>query len=307
MKIHKLLLYLYPLAWRERYEDEFLLVFASQPFSLFEALDVLRGALDVHLHPQLGTKTLPLPDKLRRLHLALRSSLLILFCAFIGFLLAGMGFQKMTEDGTFQQVSQSASLVGISFQLVIIGAVIALLGGIAGGLPIAMAIIKSALARRRYTPLFLLTVPFLAFAFFVLILSLLKVLDHSGLQPLWLTFLYRGTFLATVLCVAIVSTGALCLAVTHSEIPGKLLGFAVLPSILVTLAMGMVLTAIAIWGIGLYKNAPQLLAGNSGIVGTSTSGTWLGIVLMMVLACSLATLSLRRALSARAALRMSSR
>jgi hypothetical protein len=47
------LLRLYPAPWRERYAEEFGAVLASQPASVGLVLDVLAGAIDAHLHPQI--------------------------------------------------------------------------------------------------------------------------------------------------------------------------------------------------------------------------------------------------------------
>ncbi len=43
---------LYPATWRARYEAEFVELLAARPPGPFERLDVVRGALDAHLHPQ---------------------------------------------------------------------------------------------------------------------------------------------------------------------------------------------------------------------------------------------------------------
>jgi len=47
------LLQLYPARWRERYGEEFGAVLASQRASVGLVLDVLGGAIDAHLYPQL--------------------------------------------------------------------------------------------------------------------------------------------------------------------------------------------------------------------------------------------------------------
>ena len=47
------LLRLYPAQWRERYGEEFGAVLASQRASPALVLDVLGGAIDAHLHPQI--------------------------------------------------------------------------------------------------------------------------------------------------------------------------------------------------------------------------------------------------------------
>lgn len=45
------LIRLYPRAWRDRYEDEFLAVLEAVPRTRTVTVDVVRGALDAHLHP----------------------------------------------------------------------------------------------------------------------------------------------------------------------------------------------------------------------------------------------------------------
>lgn len=49
---------LYPAAWRSRYGDEFLAVLTSRPPSLGDRVDIVRGAVDARLHPQL-----PAPER----------------------------------------------------------------------------------------------------------------------------------------------------------------------------------------------------------------------------------------------------
>ena len=46
-----LLIRLYPSAWRDRYEDEFLALLEAVPWTRRVTIDVARGALDAHLHP----------------------------------------------------------------------------------------------------------------------------------------------------------------------------------------------------------------------------------------------------------------
>lgn len=62
---------LYPYAWRARYEAEFHELIAERPASLVERFDIVRGALDAHLHPQVrrpGTLSLaPMPEEDYRL------------------------------------------------------------------------------------------------------------------------------------------------------------------------------------------------------------------------------------------------
>jgi hypothetical protein len=50
---------LYPQAWRDRYEDEFLSLLTERPPTLGDVLDTVRGAVDAHLNPQGDAEPLP--------------------------------------------------------------------------------------------------------------------------------------------------------------------------------------------------------------------------------------------------------
>ncbi len=298
MNIYRLLLRLYPGAWRARYEEEFLLVLAARPFSVAEGIDVIRGAFDAYLHPYLGTTTLPQPERIQRMLSTLRSSLLAIFCAYVGVVLAGLGFQKLTETPDLQAMSQTYSLVGISFHLLVFGAVGALVAVLAGGLPIVLAIIKSALVLRQGGLLLGFAVPLLACSTCLGLLSLMKWPTYAGS-----ILLVRGFFFGAPVLTAIVSAGAVCLVVSRSKLTEKQLRQAVLPFVLATLSMALIAVSALLWGLGLYASTPQFFAGDNGLAGSSTVGTWLVIVMIMALATGSAIISLIRGLAARTSLR----
>ena len=50
------LLRLYPAAWRDRYLDEVSDLLAERPPSLRDRLDLMRGAADAWIHPQVAAK-----------------------------------------------------------------------------------------------------------------------------------------------------------------------------------------------------------------------------------------------------------
>jgi hypothetical protein len=52
---------LYPRGWRDRYEEEFLLLLEARPPSFVDRLDILRGAVDARLHPQVRHPESPAP------------------------------------------------------------------------------------------------------------------------------------------------------------------------------------------------------------------------------------------------------
>lgn len=297
MSIQNALLRLYPRPWRERYEEEMLTMLEQRSLSLADGVNLFFGALDAQLHPHLGTTAMSLCERILHMFLTLRRSLLTLFCAYVGFILVGYGFQKMTEYADFQEAAQTNTIVGLAFNLVVIGAVAALLAMLVGGLPIVVAVIRSAFTKKRYGSLLLLAGPIIAFAVFLGTTLLLGAIDHPG------TGGHRGIFFGVLIAAAIASPASVCFAVVRSEIPESLLRFAVLPFTLATLFMLLVVAALVTWGLGLRSASPLLFAGNDGIVGTSTIGTWLVIVIAMAIATVLAAISLVRGFSARSALR----
>jgi hypothetical protein len=276
-----------------------------RPCSFLESVDLLFGALDAHLHPHLGTTGLSLYERMKQMLFLLRRLLLTIFCASLGFILAGVGFQKMNEYDDFTKAVQTVSLVGLSFHLVGIGALVIFLAVLGGGLPIASAIIQSALTHKRYGSMFLLAVPFLAFAVFLGTTLLLEAILSRGnhLSPGWHLFLERGVFLGVLIAAVIASTGAMRFAVARSEISEELFRFALLLSIPATLSMAVMLVAMLVWGLSLHSSVPQLFNSNEGMFGSSTAGNWLGDIIAMAMMTVIAVISLVRGLSARSTLR----
>lgn len=80
-----LLVRLYPATWRERYGDEFVELLADRPPRLRDRLDIVVGAVDARLHPQVGRPApsdAPMPrDRLAGVLLAIGGALLTLWAA----------------------------------------------------------------------------------------------------------------------------------------------------------------------------------------------------------------------------------
>lgn len=53
-------MWLYPRRWQRRYGDEFIALMEERGFSIGVVFDVVRGALDAWLHPELGTAAAPM-------------------------------------------------------------------------------------------------------------------------------------------------------------------------------------------------------------------------------------------------------
>jgi len=52
---------LYPRAWRDRYEEEFLAMLEARPPTAGDRLDIVRGAIDARIHPQVRRPEAPEP------------------------------------------------------------------------------------------------------------------------------------------------------------------------------------------------------------------------------------------------------
>ncbi|MBO0795183.1 MAG: hypothetical protein J2P36_30170 [Ktedonobacteraceae bacterium] len=299
MRIERYLIRLYPRFWRRRYEEEVLALLEQRSPSILDGIDLLFGALDAHLHPHLGATGIALCERMRQMLHAIRRSLLMIFSAYAGFIIAGLAFQKMTEYDDFMEAAHVQGVVGLSFTLVVIGSAVALLATLAGGLPIVAAVLKYAFTKKRLGLLFLLAVPILAFVVFINTPVLLSVLFSTNDLS---SVLARSAFVVILLAAAIVSTGAVCIAVARSEIGEKLLRFALLAATLATVSMVLMFMATIVWGLGLWSTVPELFTSNEGIFGASTTGTWIGIIVVMAIATLLAAFALLRGFAARSAL-----
>ncbi|HEY7348702.1 MAG TPA: hypothetical protein VH599_10340 [Ktedonobacterales bacterium] len=284
------LLYLYPQAWRARYGEEFLALLEACPFSLWTLWDVCLGAVDAHLHLESVTgRMFPLMNRLR-------TTAVIVFCAYIGFVVAGLAFGKMVEYDDFTDLLDSTTSVAVSYWALYAGAFAALLAVLVGGLPLAVAVARSAIAAKRWRLLALFAVPPLSLAVWI----------GSGALLLWLTpgdFLSRpilqrilvgGLFFGLFGLAAIASAAAVCIVVIRSQISEKLFRFARIPAIITTLAMIVMFAATLVYGIAARAADPQLFAEDEGLLASNTTLTWLVILALMAVATAVAIAALIR-------------
>ena len=298
MRIEKWLLRLYPRVWRTRYEEEVLALLEVRSLSSVHCLEMILEALDAHLHPQFGTRGMPVSERVAHLFHSLRGSLLAVFCSYISFVVAGLAFQHLAEGHAFIMLANTYPLIDASFSLIILGSIIALLAIIIGGLPIVWTVVKEAFATKQMRLLLLLAVPFLALA---VLLSTIQVLGHTFAGQHSET-ISRTIFVSVFLTTAGMSTASVCVAVTRSPLARNVLRFAIFPSAIATIAMLVMLIGTFCWGISIQSTAPSLFAGHDGLVGSSTILTWLGILITMTIATSIAISFLIRSLSVRSVL-----
>src|SRR5262249_5445837 len=135
---------------------EYCALLETQRASPLIVLDIIYGALDAHV--------CALARRGRTRVSRVRMSEIAVFCAYIGFVLAGMGFQKMTEYDDFMDAARSHADIGVSYTTVMVGSGVALLAVLAGGVPLALAALGHALVAKRWDIPLLFGVPVLALA-----------------------------------------------------------------------------------------------------------------------------------------------
>jgi hypothetical protein len=112
------LLSLYPKEWRARYGEEFAELLAERPPSLRDRLDIISGALDARLHPQLAGSA---PDRERASDRFGIAPLLGL-AAFVGALLIAANGPVMYDDyGSYRDGMAALPFFVLAFVLLSVG------------------------------------------------------------------------------------------------------------------------------------------------------------------------------------------
>jgi len=185
-----------------------------------------------------------------------RSSLITIFCAYVAFVIAGIGLQKMTEYDDFTSVAHHQLVVGVPFGVLYYGSAVLLLAVLVGGVPLALAVLRQALLERHYGIASLFAVPAVALALFIGFVVLLAR-ANAGSPPG-----DAGTvhvIVAAFVLTAMVSTAAVALAIWRTPVASGLYRFAVWPALVATGFMVVMCAATLIAGVGLNSLAPQVM------------------------------------------------
>jgi hypothetical protein len=199
---------------------------------------------------------------------------------------------------------------------------VALLAVVIGGLPLAMTIIRRALAGEKRSR-GLLLVPVFSFLALVLYLGFVFLVGTGRIRlpgvvrvvqpgnfPAGNRLMLEGLMLVFILG-AIASTLAVWKAISNTDteqetfhaagrsLTMKIYKFAFVPAVITTLAMLMMLLATIAWGWLYFSAMPEVLAGNFGPWDTSTQAWYFGIVVLMVICTLAATFGVRRGRPAR--------
>ena len=307
MSLRSWLTHLYPRAWRERYADEFDELLAQCLHSPLDVIDVFWGALDAHLQLLNGEEVnWRMMNKMNKL----RTTLLIVFAAFIGFVIAGFSLVGLADDSPMIPLMQTDLPLHLSWILIHAGAVVALLAIVIGGFPLGLTVLRQAFTLERGNRGWLL-VPVIAFlvllAYFAFVLlvgsgrivlpGVVRVVQ-PGVFPAGNRLLLAGLMLVFVLG-AVASTWAVWKAVSATEgeqqtfhpagrpLALNIYHFAFVPALIASAAMLVIFVSTLVWGWLSFTAFPQVFAGNFGPWLTSTQAWYFGILALMLL-CTLA-------------------
>src|SRR5262249_38666553 len=147
-----------------------------------------------------------------------------------------------------------------------VGAAIALLAVLAGGLPFATSALTRALARRRLDVPLLFGVPVLAFAAIVAYIKVVITIPGGVSQQTGTrTPLGKASSLGLVAVfslAALASAWAVAAAISRSDADERWYRFARLPAGVTALALLVMCVAAIVWGLALRASVPQLFNGN---------------------------------------------
>jgi hypothetical protein len=289
-----LMLLLYPLEFRRRYGQEMGALLDETPTRAMWGtttmlLDLLRGALDAHLHPPANVaRVLDTGDRLRA------STSGVLAC-WVAFAAAGFGFYKTTEEHSFEAVGNAHPVLGGTHLTIQILAAIGSVAVLAGALPpIVVALLQ---ARRQPNLRVLVCLPVAAVILVAGLTALLILLAHSQHS-------YRastvGRMAFIVWGLAGLACGAVCVVASRRvlfavALARGLLLAALACATLVTATMLAMALATALYTIALPFDASGLAGAPNGPLGlTSTNVSLIEQLTVMVIAGTLAAITTQR-------------
>lgn len=286
----RLLVALYPEAWRERYGDELVAMLDETGCGPRVTVDVLRGAVLAHLRSLGGVAD---SDRAR---LAVSG---VLGC-FICFCFAVAGFSKTIEDPPFRVAGDAHLALGRAHQVIVLAVIVAAGALAAAAVPLARRALAVARDADRRDVRLLVATPPLAIGVFVASLALLALRvsghrTHAGVI---------GWSLLVICALAACAAAFACWAAPRALMRrigplGRELSFAAVALAVVAAAMVVVTAATAVYLAALLVDTPGLAASANGPHGLSSTTTSIAGQLIIMLALSAAAaLSASRGLHA---------
>jgi hypothetical protein len=272
---------LYPEAWRARYGLEVRALIEQSEVSPSKILDLVRGALDAHLHPTVQ------PAPVRQLR---GSVVATIYCGF-AFVLVGAGFAKATEDVPFRGAEASHGLLGGARTAVIVlalacGAVVAVVGT-----PIALSVVRQAWRGDAAVRRALLLPAAAAGPYVAATAGLVVLANHlhgNGGLPGHLAFL--GWIALTVLAAGVGARGVRN-ALVAASLERSQLVLGVTGAWLLARLMAVLTLAVLLYAVALAALAPRVAALSNGPLAFGTTAVLVAQAAVMALISALALLT----------------
>jgi predicted membrane protein len=270
-RLVRTLLACYPAGWRQQYGDEYAQLLCDLRIARRPALivDSLRGAVRAHGGVLMSS----------------RSPMTVTVWATGLFTVAGIGFEKLSEDFN--------GIAGGIYTLVVAAAAVTLLA-----LVIAAGPTASALLRGRDTGAWkYVAVPVVGVAIWYGVLRL--ALAFSGDHGVHSAPNVTGFALIAVVGVAVVAATAWAAAIVLNRVPATPPA-GLRSAALLAVAAGMAVTTVAalIWGLQVHADDPVGFRSDHGVLATPLVPSWILAVLLMAVASGLAVNAGRRQLAA---------
>ncbi len=269
-RLVRVLLACYPAAWRQRYGDEYAQLLCDLRVSQRPALilDSLRGAIRTHGGVLMSNS----------------SPMSIAVWAAGLFTVAGIGFQKLSED--FAGIAVGTRV------LLVVAAAVALVGLAAAAAPTAVGLVRGrAPAAWRYV-----VVPVVGGAVWLGVLLGAVVLSgndgvHSA-RNVAAFVVVVGTGIAVVAATAWAATAVVKRVPTAPSNPLRSRSL-----LIVAAGMGVATAAVLTWGLQVHADDPSGFGGDHGILATPFVPSWIAAVILMAIATALAAAAGRRQLA----------
>lgn len=244
--IRRLLLRLYPRAWRERYADEMAALLEQHHPAFLTCLALLLGALDAHLSYNPSKGMVRMVDRLK-------SDVAVRFAAFVVFGLGWLVLIRLNDPvASFAGAAVRYPGIPLLLDALRVAGVIAAIGIAAGGLPLVRTAARHAMKTSHREVLRPLGWALGSAVLFGLA-SLAMLLTRGGAQVV-------AAYLILSLVVLAVGTVAVTRLVLKADFAESELRIVRVPTLLVLYGMGGSLAAALALGAFLVAAAPSLLA-----------------------------------------------
>jgi hypothetical protein len=280
--VYRRLLVLHPAAFRRMYGADIVQVLRATCWQAYRQasavgvmrlwpgalLDLVRGALAEHAELLFSSA------KGSPIMVAYRRSAGAVFAAYIAFVLAGIGFAKMSEEVMKSSLPTAHPILAVAYWAVAVGAMVSVLAVVVGGVPLAFAALRYAWANGRRDILARFAVPPLALLVIIAAASIVLHFNIGGNTEATIhtpaRILAIGGLVALFIAGAAASVWAVLDAIARSEVAAPLVRFTFVPGVVTLVAMVGMLLASLVWAIGLWQVAPDRFWGNEGVLATST-------------------------------------